>query len=61
MPTIKFLETTPSENPDFPFQPGQVIRVSKLSPSLRKAIQAHQALLLKDEPERAITAPPETR
>lgn len=56
---IRFLQTTPSASPDHPFQPGQTIEVSKLTQEMRswlKSADGHQprAVLLKDEPERAV-------
>jgi hypothetical protein len=51
---IKFLHTTSSENPAFPFQAGQVIEVPELTPAMRSALAAHQAVLLSEpEPEAA--------
>jgi hypothetical protein len=56
---IKFLHTTPSENPAFPFQAGQVIEVPALTPSMRAAIEEHQAVLLSEPPEAAVQEMPE--
>ena len=59
--TIRFLQTTASENPDFPFQPGQVVTVACPTPFLLDAIARGEAEVVKtDETERAIAPEPET-
>lgn len=35
MPRLRFLQTTPSDNPDTPFQAGQIIAVDTLTPTMR--------------------------
>lgn len=56
---LRFLQTTPSSNPEFPFQPGQVIYVTKLTAEMREWLtptgeSGPLAEIVKDEPERAI-------
>jgi hypothetical protein len=58
--TIRFLQTVPSENPEFPFQAGQVISLPVLPSYLRDHIKAGRAVLVtEDRIERAITPDPE--
>jgi hypothetical protein len=38
MITIRFLHTTPSMNPEAPFQPGQVICLDRLTPDFQRWI-----------------------
>jgi len=57
--TIRFLETTPSEHPDFPFVAGQIIYVDAPSRFLLKLIKDKRAQVIRtDDTERAIA--PET-
>jgi hypothetical protein len=51
---IRFLQTTPSMNPTFPFQAGQIIEVPKLTAEMRGWLANGSAHLLKDEPETAV-------
>ena len=52
---IRFLQTTPSETPDYPFQAGQVISVACPSPYLLSLVDGVRAELVRtDESERAI-------
>lgn len=65
MITVRFRQTTPSDNPDFPFQAGQVITVPRLSDAVRTAIREQQADVLggaEDEPDEmaALGSAPET-
>jgi hypothetical protein len=54
---LKFLQTTPSDNPNFPFQAGQVVDVDELSPSMRAAIASGAAVLVfAPGPEAAVVA-----
>lgn len=59
--TLKFLQTTPSANPHYPFQAGQLLEATKLSAEMRQWISQGLAVLLKDEPERAVADVIETR
>jgi hypothetical protein len=57
--TIRFLQTTPSGNPAFPFLAGQVIHVDHPSPELLACLDGVRAEAVKDnEPEYAIAAAP---
>ena len=47
---IRFLHTTPSAAPGYPFQPGQVIDVPKITTEVREWIKDGKAELLR-EPE----------
>jgi len=55
---LRFLRTTPSSSPDFPFQPGQRIAVTKLTAEMRAWIKdgaaevvRGEALEVSDEPD----------
>lgn len=48
---LKFLAVVPSGNPDYPFQPGQVIEVAKLGADLKRHVKAGVAVLVHDAPE----------
>jgi hypothetical protein len=57
--TIRFLQTTPSDNPDAPFQAGQVIEVAKLTATVRGWLSAVRdgmpmAVVVPDEPQSAM-------
>ncbi len=41
--TIRFLQTTPSENPDYPFQAGQIITVAAPSEFLLSLLDGVRA------------------
>jgi hypothetical protein len=56
---LKFLQTTPSSNPDVPFQPGQIIHVPKLLPEMRRWIRDGFAVLVTPELEAATIEPME--
>ena len=57
---LKFLQTTTSDNPNFPFQAGQVVDVADLSPSMRAALETGSAVLVSDPgPEAAVVSAPE--
>jgi hypothetical protein len=45
---VRFLQTTPSASPDFPFQAGQVITLSRLTPEIRQWLNDARAVLLDD-------------
>lgn len=52
---IRFLQTVASENPDLPFQPGQIIQVETPSPYMLSLLDGLQAEILRtDESEQAI-------
>ena len=55
---IRFLQTTPSENPDFPFQAGQIISVTAPTRFLLSLIDGiHAEVVRTDDIERAIEEP----
>lgn len=55
---IRFLQTVASENPAFPFQPGQVITVASPGPFLQRVLDSGAAEIVRiDETERAIEPP----
>jgi hypothetical protein len=56
--TLKFLETVPSECPEFPFQAGQVITVKRLTAELKRWIARGAAVVLEDDPETAALGEP---
>jgi hypothetical protein len=56
--TIRFLQTVESGNPEFPFQPGQVIHVDDPTPFL-KLLDGVRAVAVQDtEPEYATVRAP---
>jgi hypothetical protein len=55
---IRFLQTTPSERLDFPFQAGQIIEVPRLTAQLREWIAREHAVVVEDEPEAAVLGAP---
>ena len=55
---IRFLELCESDNPDAPFQPGQIIQVDQPSRHLQRLIDRGLAAVVIDE-ERAIEPDPE--
>lgn len=52
--TLRFVRTTASGRPDFPFQAGQIIHVEKLTAEMRVWLRDGAAELLKEEPEAAV-------
>ena len=57
---LKVLETTASENPDLPFQAGQIVTLRALTPFFRQKLKAGVMVLLRDEPsEHAVVRTPE--
>lgn len=61
---IKFLQTTPSDSPDAPFQAGQVIEVATLTAAMRAWLTPVRdglpmAELVREAPEAAMVAPAE--
>lgn len=53
--TIRFLQTCPSENPDYPFMAGQVISVACPTPLIRTHLANGMAEAVKtDDTERAV-------
>ena len=60
--TIRFLQATPSDSPDHPFQAGQVISVAEPSPYLLSLLDGVRAVAVKDtEPEMAVAVAPRKR
>ena len=55
--TIRFLQTTPSEHPDYPFMAGQIIEVAAPSPFLLGLLDGVHAEALKADDERAVEEP----
>lgn len=56
---IRFRDTCPSTNRDFPFVAGQIIAVEELTPELRAALDAkHAEILPEPPPELAMQGPP---
>lgn len=47
--TIRFLMTTASQSPAYPFQAGQVIHLSSLTPDLKRWITEGRAELVREE------------
>lgn len=56
---LRFLQTTPSDRPDVPFQAGQRIHVQSLTPQMRAWVDQDLVQVLPDEPERAVDEPVE--
>lgn len=49
---LKFVRTTPSNSPDFPFQPGQIITLAALSPEAEQWLRNGDAEPLpEDDPD----------
>jgi hypothetical protein len=60
MPRLRFLQTTPSDNPEYPFQPGQIIAVEVLTKALRRCVANGMAEILPEsESEAAVVGPSE--
>lgn len=60
--TIRFLQTTPSDSPEHPFQAGQIISVAEPSPYLLSLLDGVRAEAVKDtEPELAVVTAPRKR
>jgi hypothetical protein len=58
--TIRFLQACPSENPEFPFQAGQIITVAAPSDYVLSLLDGVRAEVVKtDETEAAIEPAPE--
>lgn len=52
---IRFLETWPSSNPDYPFMPGQIVTVDAPTQEMRQALQGGSAEVVRAEaPELAV-------
>lgn len=47
---IKFIQTTPSDSPDYPFVPGQVIDVEKMTRVIRQWVADGAAFVLAEAP-----------
>lgn len=56
--TIKFLQTTPSENPDFPFQAGQIVDLP-MTKRVQQWIADGFAVVVVPEREKAVLGAPE--
>jgi hypothetical protein len=58
--TIRFLQTTPSDNPEYPFQAGQIISVDQPSEFLLGLLDGVRAEAVRsaDEPELAVVRAP---
>lgn len=54
---IRFLQNSPSSNPEFPFQAGQIITTPSLTAEMRAALDAGTAEVLAEEPELAMQGP----
>jgi hypothetical protein len=54
MPQIRFLQSTASQNPNYPFQAGQVIWLLRLTAEVRQWIADGRAEVIPDEPEAAL-------
>lgn len=55
--TIRFLQAVPSENPEFPFQAGQVIEVACPSPYLLSLLDGVRAEVVRTEGEEVAVEP----
>jgi hypothetical protein len=55
--TIRFLQTVPSENPDYPFTAGQVITVAAPSPFLLSLLDGVRAEVVKGLDEQLAIEP----
>lgn len=51
--TIRFLQTSPSASPEYPFQAGQVITVPRLTREMARALETGSAIVLTETPETA--------
>lgn len=51
---IRFLHTTPSARPEYPFQAGQVIEVEKQTAEIRGWLKENRAEIVKETPEAAV-------
>lgn len=57
---LRFLQTVPSLEPEYPFMAGQVITTPKLTPEMHRWVQAGWAEVMRGEqPELATVAPGE--
>ena len=56
---LRFLKVTPSNNPEFPFQAGQIIHVEKLTGEMKRWLKEGLAVALPDSFEAASIADPE--
>jgi hypothetical protein len=54
--TIRFLATTPSDAPEFPFQPGQEIPVPEVTDRVARWLRDGLAVVVREEPELATVA-----
>jgi hypothetical protein len=54
---IRFLQTTASENPEYPFHAGQVISVACPSPFLLSLLDGVRAEAVRTQPDDLATAP----
>jgi hypothetical protein len=56
---IRFLQTTPSQASEYPFQAGQEIALADLTPEVVAWIQEGRAVIVSEAPEAAVVAPSE--
>lgn len=57
---LRFLETLPSSNPDYPFQAGQIIVVGRLTPEQQRWVrEGRVAVVHEAQPETAVPPTPE--
>lgn len=56
---VRFLHTTPSSSPEFPFQAGQIIPVEGLTKAVKRWIESGFAEVVREEPELATMRVPE--
>ncbi len=55
---LRFLQTVPSANPEYPFQAGQIISCPQLSAEMKRWLKAGLVVLLPESLEAAVQ--PET-
>lgn len=56
---LRFVQMVPSSNPDFPFQAGQIIYVSKLSAEMKRWLKDGLAVAVPEPAEAAVVEDPE--
>lgn len=56
---LRFLATTESQVPGYPFQAGQEIVVDEVTPEVRRWLKYSHAVAVREEPEIAIAPPVE--
>ncbi len=55
---LRFLHTVPSDNPHFPFQPGQILEMPRLTSEMRHWLREGWASLLPEPAEAAVLDDP---